>query len=69
MRTRLILGLVAAAAIALGGAGAAVADSPVTLQTAHVLDQSDVLSDAQESSIDARLRSLSSTSGVDLWVV
>ncbi|GAA3038427.1 TPM domain-containing protein [Microbacterium dextranolyticum] len=69
MRSRVILALALAAALVLGGAAAASAVDPVSLRGSHVLDQSDVLSDAQESSVDARLRSLSSTSAVDLWVV
>ena len=40
MRTRLMLALTAALAIVFGGAGAALATAPVTLDSARVLDQS-----------------------------
>lgn len=69
MRTRLMLALTAALAIVFGGAGAALATAPVTLDSARVLDQSGVLSQTQVASVDSELRSLSTTAGVDLWVV
>lgn len=73
MRSRVILALTALLAIVLGGvlggAGAAVAADPITLHGSRVLDQSDVLTDAQETALDTRLRSLHASSGVDLWVV
>lgn len=73
MRSRVILALMAFMAVVLGGvlgsAGAAVAADPVTLHGSRVLDQSDVLTDAQETALDTRLRSLHASSGVDLWVV
>ncbi|WP_292865055.1 TPM domain-containing protein [Microbacterium sp.] len=72
---RLALALTTAAALVLGGsvalfgaAAPASATDPVTLAGSRVLDVSDVLSDAQEGELDTSLRSLSSTSGVDLWV-
>lgn len=68
MRTRLVLAIAAAAAIVLGGGAAAFGVDPVTLGGTHILDQSDVLSTSQQSTVDDRLTSLSSTSGVDLWV-
>lgn len=68
VRTRLALAFAAAAAIVLGGGAAALGADPVTLGGTHVLDASDVLSTSQESSVDGTLTSLSSTSGVDLWV-
>ena len=69
MRTRLMLALTAAVAIVLGGAGAALATAPVTLGATRVLDESGVLSASQTSSVEKELDSLSTTSGVDLWVV
>jgi len=69
MRTRLLLAITAAAAIIFGGAAAASATDPVTLGSTRVVDQSDVLSSGEESAVDARLRALNSSSGVDLWVV
>ncbi|WP_455132426.1 TPM domain-containing protein [Microbacterium aurum] len=69
MRTRLLLAVTAAAAIIFGGAAAASATDPVTLGLTRVVDQSDVLSSGEESAVDARLRALNSSSGVDLWVV
>lgn len=69
MRTRLMLALTVALAIVFGGAGAALATAPVTLDSARVLDQSGVLSQTQVASVDSELRSLSTTAGVDLWVV
>ena len=69
MRTRLMLALTAADAIVLGGAGAALATAPVTLGATRVLDESGVLSASQTSSVEKELDSLSTTSGVDLWVV
>lgn len=76
MRARLWLALTAAAAIVLGsataivlsGATAAVATGPVALSSSRVVDQSGVLSGAQVSEVDTRLRALTATSGVDLWV-
>lgn len=75
LRMRLALALTTAAALLLGSsaalfgaAAAASATDPVTLAGSHVLDVSDVLSDAQEGDLDTSLRALSSTSGVDLWV-
>lgn len=75
LRMRLALALTTAAALVLGGsvalfgaAAPASATDPVTLAGSRVLDVSDVLSDAQEGELDTSLRSLSSTSGVDLWV-
>ncbi|MFT4051807.1 MAG: TPM domain-containing protein [Microbacterium sp.] len=69
MRTRWLFALTAAAAIVLGGGAAALATEPVTLGSSRVFDESDVLTDSAESSLDDELRQLNSTSGVDLWVV
>lgn len=69
MRTRMVLALSAAAAIVLGGSVAASATAPVTLGSARVLDQSDVLTTSQEESVEDHLHEVSSTTGVDLWVV
>lgn len=72
MRSRVLLAVTAATAIVLGvfgGAAAAVATSPVTLGGSRVLDVSDVLTDAQETSVGDHLAKVSSTSGIDLWVV
>ncbi|MCT9818677.1 TPM domain-containing protein [Microbacterium sp. W1N] len=41
--------------------------APVTLGSGHVLDQADVLTDAEEQSLDERLSALPSD-GVELWV-
>lgn len=76
MRARLWLALTAAAAIVLGGATAivlggataATATGPVALSSSRVVDQSGVLSGAQVSEVDTRLRALTAKSGVDLWV-
>lgn len=68
MRARLWLALTAAAAIVLGGAAAAVATGPVALSSSRVVDQSGVLSGAQISEVDTRLRALTASSGVDMWV-
>lgn len=76
MRARLWLALTAAAAIVLGsataivlgGASAAIATGPVALSSSRVVDQSGVLSGAQVSEVDTRLRALTAKSGVDLWV-
>ena len=68
MRARLWLALTAAAAIVLGGAVAAVATGPVALSSSRVVDQSGVLSGAQISQVDTRLRALTANAGVDMWV-
>lgn len=69
MRARIVLALTAAAAILFGSASAAVATAPVSLGAGRVADQSQVLSDSAASDLENQLRKLSSTSGVDLWVV
>lgn len=75
MRARLWLALTAAAAIVLGAtsivlgaATAAIATGPVALSSSRVVDQSGVLTGAQISEVDTRLRALTAKSGVDLWV-
>lgn len=69
MRARIVGALMATAMIVFGGAAAAVATEPVALGASRVLDQSDVLTAAQETELDTQLRELPTTSGVDLWVV
>ncbi|RLK47672.1 TPM domain-containing protein [Microbacterium telephonicum] len=79
MRSRLVLALVAAGSVLLGAAPAAVAaesvaavaavpaTAPVALGSAHVLDQVDVLTDAEEQALEDRLQALPDD-GVELWV-
>lgn len=69
MRARIIGALMATAMIVFGGAAAAAATEPVALGASRVLDQSDVLTAAQETELDTQLRELPTTSGIDLWVV
>lgn len=68
MRAHWPLAFGTAAALVLGGAAAAIATDPVTLGSARVLDQSDVLSSSQEADVQERLAALTS-SGIDLWVI
>ncbi|WP_282837009.1 TPM domain-containing protein [Microbacterium flavum] len=68
MRTRLVLAFLTAAALVFGGAAVASATDPISLAGSRVLDQSDVLTNAQEADVESSLLSLSSTSAVDLWV-
>jgi len=70
MPARRILALTAALSLLLiGGAGAAAATDPVTLGSTYVIDQSDVLSAAEEQAAQQRLQQLSDETDVDLWVV
>ncbi|GAA3898709.1 TPM domain-containing protein [Microbacterium invictum] len=69
MRSRLVLALMAAVAIVLGGPGIALATDPVTLGSGRVLDDAGVLSSGEETAIQERYEALSQSSGVDLWVV
>ncbi|MDW4573270.1 TPM domain-containing protein [Microbacterium sp. M3] len=70
MRLRWAAALAAAAVIAatsLGGS-AALATPPVALDSDYVLDDADVLSNAQEAQAQQRLEQLKSDTGLDLWV-
>lgn len=72
MRSRLTSVVAVSFAIIAGSfafAAPASATEPIALGDTHVLDASDVLTDAQEASLDARLDRLTEDSGVDLWVV
>ncbi|GAA3767626.1 TPM domain-containing protein [Microbacterium kribbense] len=70
MRLRKLAALVAvSAALILGASAAASATDPVTLGAGHVLDQSSALSQGQLDAADARLKSLYTQTGVDLYVV
>lgn len=73
MGSRSAMMLSAVAALVLGGAlgpvVAASATGPVSLGQTHVLDQSDVLSPAQEQEVQDRLVRLSDETAVDLWTV
>lgn len=68
-RTRWGIALAVTAVLALGGATAAAATPPVTLDDTRVLDQSDVLTPTQESAVDEHLVAVSEAAQVDLWVV
>ncbi|GAA2004678.1 putative membrane protein YgcG [Microbacterium ulmi] len=69
MRARWAAALTAALALMLAAAGgAASATDPVTLGSAHVLDEAGVLG-SQASEVEARLERLSADTDVDLWVV
>ncbi|MEW1834399.1 TPM domain-containing protein [Microbacterium sp. NPDC079995] len=71
MRSRLTSVVAVSLAILLGAGAAAPASAtePVTLGASRVLDESDVLTDAQESRLDARLTKLQDDTGLGLWVV
>lgn len=72
MRSRLTSVVAASLAVAVGSvtlAAPASATEPVTLGESRVWDQVDVLTDAQEASLDARLERLTDDTGLDLWVV
>lgn len=72
MRSRLTSVVAASLAVAIGSvtlAAPASATEPVTLGESRVWDQVDVLTDAQEASLDARLERLTDDTGLDLWVV
>src|SRR5689334_6418683 len=66
---RVTLGLAVAAALTLGGASAAWAEPPVDLGSAQLVDQADVLSSAQETSVRDAIESYDSATGSDLRVV
>ncbi|MFE7845970.1 TPM domain-containing protein [Microbacterium sp. NPDC057407] len=71
MRRRWAAALASAAVVAVTAIGApsALATPPVSLGSAYVLDDADVLSPAEESDAQARLEQLKADSGLDLWVV
>lgn len=70
---RIVSGIALAGALALGGtlAGgtAAHAVAPVDLAGAYVVDQADVLTDADEQRVEQSLDSLAAESGTNLFVV
>lgn len=53
----------------LGGPLAALAVPPPSLGSSYVVDQADVLTDAQEAQVQSRMITLSTQTGLDLWVV
>ncbi|MEV8024499.1 TPM domain-containing protein [Microbacterium sp. NPDC080220] len=71
MRSRLTPVVAVSLAVLFGAAVAApaAATEPVTLDETRVLDASDVLTDAQEARLDARLAQLQDDTGLGLWVV
>ncbi len=71
MRSRLTSVVAVSLAVLFGAAVAApaAATEPVTLDETRVLDASDVLTDAQEARLDARLAQLQDDTGLGLWVV
>ncbi|MFJ6679982.1 TPM domain-containing protein [Microbacterium sp. NPDC091382] len=72
MRSRLTSVVAASIAVLIGAFGFAApasATAPVTLGDSRVLDAADVLTDAQEASLDSRLEKLTDDTGLDLWVV
>lgn len=70
MRSRWALAATATLTLLFGApAAGAWATSPVALDEDRVRDQSDVLTDAQEETVNSRLVELSETSNIDLWVV
>jgi hypothetical protein len=71
MRSRLASVVTASLAVLLfsGVASPASATEPVALDSDRVLDAVDILTDAQEATLDERLQRLSADTDVDLWVV
>lgn len=69
MLRRIALALVAIATIVVGVGSAAYATQPVGLGASRVLDESGVLTDAEESDLDAQLSAMHAASGLDLWAV
>lgn len=69
MRSRWALGLIACAAIALGGASAAYAAAPISLGADRLFDDVGIMDDADAATAEARLDQLSEDTDVDLWVV
>ena len=65
----IMAGLVVAAVSVLGLAAPAWAVPPPPLGSSYVLDQADVLTNAQEAEVQSRLLRLSEQTGLDLWVV
>jgi uncharacterized membrane protein YgcG/predicted nucleic acid-binding Zn-ribbon protein len=69
LRWAAALASVAVVAVTTIGGGVALATPPVTLGSGYVLDQSDALSEAEESEAQTRLEQLKTDTGLDLWVV
>ena len=70
MRARWAMTLAAGLTVLLSVTGSpASATDPVQLGSAYVLDDSDVLTPAEEADAEARLEQLKADTGVDLWVV
>jgi uncharacterized membrane protein YgcG len=65
----IMAGFVVAAASVFGLGVAAWAVPPPSLGSSYVLDQADVLTNAQEAEVQSRLLRLSDQTGLDLWVV
>lgn len=65
----IMAGLVVAAVSVLGLAAPAWAVPPPPLGSSYVLDQADVLTNAQEAEVQSRLLRLSEQTGLDMWVV
>lgn len=65
----IMAGLAVAAASVLGLAAPAWAVPPPSLGSSYVLDQADVLTNAQEAEVQSRMLRLSEQTGLDMWVV
>lgn len=65
----IMTGLVIATASVLGLPAAASAVEPPPLGSSYVLDQADVLTNAQEAEVQSRMLRLSEQTGLDMWVV
>lgn len=65
----IMAGFVVAAVSVLGLSAPAWAVPPPPLGSSYVLDQADVLTNAQEAEVQARLLRLSDQTGLDMWVV
>lgn len=65
----IMAGLVIATASVLGLPAVASAVEPPPLGSSYVLDQADVLTNAQEAEVQSRLIRLAEQTGLDMWVV
>jgi uncharacterized membrane protein YgcG len=65
----IMAGFVVAAVSVLGVSATAWAVPPPSLGSSYVLDQADVLTNAQEAEVQSRLLRLSEQTGLDMWVV